>query len=174
MILLSAGHSNADPGAVNGKFTEAEIVRDFRNIVAKKLQGIGAQVKTDGEAMENLPLAQAIKMIAGTKLAIEFHCNASTNSAARGVESISLPDKKDAARAISVAVESVMHNKLRGDGGWIDQSLSARGKLGFVQAGGIIVELFFLSNTQELIVFQAKKWLIAEAVAQAIFKEANK
>lgn len=174
MILLSAGHSNVDPGAVNGKFTEAEIVRDFRNIVAKKLQDMGAQVKTDGEAMENLSLPQAIKMIAGTKIAVEFHCNASANSAARGVESISLPGKKDAARAISVAVESVMHNKLRGDGGWIDQSLSARGRLGFVQAGGIIVELFFLSNPQELIVYQAKKWLVAEAVAQAIFKEANK
>ena len=55
-----------------------------------------------------------------------------------------------------------------GDGGWIDQSQSARGRLGFVQAGGMIVELFFLTNTADLAAWDARKWLAATAVVDAL------
>ena len=40
-IFISAGHSNTDPGAVNGTQTEANIVRDMRNMVAHYLREIG-------------------------------------------------------------------------------------------------------------------------------------
>ncbi|RKG29010.1 DUF7940 domain-containing protein, partial [Acinetobacter tianfuensis] len=33
-VTITAGHSNSDPGAVNGKYKEAELVRQFRNAVA--------------------------------------------------------------------------------------------------------------------------------------------
>ena len=32
-VLLSAGHSNTDPGAVNGQYKEAELVTWFRYAV---------------------------------------------------------------------------------------------------------------------------------------------
>lgn len=168
MILLSAGHSNTDPGACANGVTEADIVRDFRNIVAAKLKAAGVPCLTDGEGMENRPLAEAIKLIAGTSLAVEFHCNAAANAAAGGVEAISLPGKRIVAQNLSAAVAVTLGLKLRGDKGWIDQSQSARGKLGFVQAGGVILELFFISNPQELAAYQAKKWLAAQAVADVI------
>lgn len=168
MILISAGHSNVDPGACANGVKEADIAREFRNIVATKLKAMGVACRTDGEAMENKPLTDAIKLIAGTNLAIEFHCNAAASSQAGGVEAISLPSKQKVSQEISAAIAGVMGTKLRGENGWIDQSKSARGKLGFVQAGGIIVELFFISNPQELATYQAKKWLVAQAVADVI------
>ena len=33
IIVLTAGHSNTDPGAVNGSDREADIAQDIRNIV---------------------------------------------------------------------------------------------------------------------------------------------
>lgn len=167
-ILLSAGHSNSDPGAVAGNRHEAAIAVEFRNIVAGKLRASGVDVKTDGVGTENLPLVEAIRMARSAQLAVEFHCNAAANPAARGVECISLPDKRDLSQRLSAAIASVLGAPVRGDAGWIDQSKSARGKLGFVQAGGIIVELFFLSNPAELAAYDAKKWLVAQAVADVL------
>jgi N-acetylmuramoyl-L-alanine amidase len=57
---------------------------------------------------------------------------------------------------------------VRGAGGWIDQAATARGRLGFVRVGGLVVETFFLSNAEELAKYDARKWLVATAIAQAI------
>lgn len=168
-VLVSAGHSNADPGAVANGQTEAAIVTDFRNMVAHYLKAAGHQVVTDGVGQDNQPLSTAVKF-AGSRvdLAVEFHCNAATTVAARGVESISLPALREQSQRISAAVAGVLGSPLRGNRGWIDQSLSARGKLAFVNAGGIIVELFFITNPQELAAYQSQKWLVAKAVAAAM------
>ena len=57
---------------------------------------------------------------------------------------------------------------LRGDKGWIDQSQSARGRLCYVSAGGIIVELFFLSNPNDYAAWQAKKTRAIEPLADVL------
>ena len=49
-VTLTAGHSNTDPGAVNGSDREADIAQDMRNIVASILRNdYGLEVKTDGD-----------------------------------------------------------------------------------------------------------------------------
>jgi N-acetylmuramoyl-L-alanine amidase len=168
MILLSAGHSNADPGAVANGVKESDIAVEARNIVRRKLETAGYPAVSDGTGSDNKPLAQAVKLIAGKTLAVEFHCNAAASSLAGGVECISLPSLREESQAISAAIAGVMGIKLRGDKGWIDQTKSARGRLAFVAAGGIIVELFFLSNPAELKTWQEKKWLVCQAIANAI------
>lgn len=170
MSLVSAGHSNKDPGAVANGVKESDIVVEARNIVRHKLESAGFSVTTDGVGTENQPLASVIKLISGKSLAVEFHCNASTNALAGGVECISLPDKKKESQEIALAISKAMGIKLRGENGWIDQSASARGKLAFVSSGGIIVELFFISNPQELKTWQEKKWLICQAITDTIEK----
>jgi N-acetylmuramoyl-L-alanine amidase len=113
-------------------------------------------------------------LIKGSDLAIEFHMNASTNTTASGVETISLPKDKVLAQKLSGAIAKVFDSKLRGDKGWIDQSQSARGKLGFVSNKGLIVELEFISNPEKLKAFQEKYWLAARAVADVIIEHLNK
>ena len=66
------------------------------------------------------------------------------------VECISIPKDKELCQRLSNATTETTKSKVRGDNGWIDQSKSASGKLGFVEAGGVIVELFFLSNKEDL------------------------
>jgi N-acetylmuramoyl-L-alanine amidase len=172
-ILISAGHSNTDPGAVAGERREATIAVEMRNLIAGYLQKQGAAVMTDGADNDNLPLSEAIKLAKKCDLAIEIHCNASENTTASGVECISLPDKKELAQKISASIRSITGSKLRGDSGWIDQSKSQHSRLGFVADGrGIIVELFFLSNPFELAKYDSSKLLLARTIADTIYSEA--
>lgn len=174
-IVITAGHGAGDPGAVAKGVKEADLATELRDIIAIKLLDEGFTVYTDGEKGVNQPLRDALALVKAhpKALAIELHCNAAANIAARGVESISLPPLKGLCQNISMAIANVLADQVRGDKGWIDQSQSARGKLGYVEAGGIIVELFFLSNPTSLAVYQSKKWLVASAIVQEIKKWAN-
>ncbi|TQR72595.1 N-acetylmuramoyl-L-alanine amidase [Acinetobacter sp. RF14B] len=165
---ITAGHSNTDPGAVNGKIKEADLVVNFRNAVTHYLREAGLQVKTDGTGSRNDPLSSAIKLIKGSSVAVEFHMNAAASKQANGVETIALPKDKKLAQDLSKAVADALGSRLRGDNGWIDQSKSARGSLGYINAGGLIVELGFISNDAELTAFQARYWVAAKAVAKVL------
>ncbi|MCK4099973.1 MULTISPECIES: N-acetylmuramoyl-L-alanine amidase [Acinetobacter] len=167
-VTVTAGHSNVDPGAVSGKFKEAELVTNFRNAVAYYLKSSGISIKTDGVGTTNNPLASAIKLIKGSSVAVEFHLNAAGSSQANGIETIALPKDKKLAQDLSKAVAAALGSRLRGNEGWIDQSQSARGKLGFISNGGLIVELGFISNEDEISRFNARYWLAAKAVADVL------
>ncbi|GEK44950.1 N-acetylmuramoyl-L-alanine amidase [Acinetobacter johnsonii] len=169
-VTVTAGHSNKDPGAVNGKFKEAELVSQFRNAVAYYLREAGIQYKTDGVGILNQDLNAAIKLIKGSSVAVEFHMNAATSKQANGIETIALPKDKKLAQDLSKAVADAFGSRLRGDNGWIDQSQSARGKLGFISNGGLIVELGFISNDEELFQFNARYWSAAKAVAKVLIE----
>lgn len=165
---VTAGHGGSDPGAVANGVTERDLMTHLRDVVAHKLRSRGLSVRTDGEKGVNDPLASAIHLIAGSQVAIELHTNASTNPTARGVEVISLPSQKAAAQRIAAGIARVLNTRLRGDAGWIDQSQSARGRLGFVARGGMVVEVFFISNPMELVAYQALVWNVASAIVDAV------
>ena len=169
-VTVTAGHSNTDPGAVNGKYKEADLVTNFRNAVAFYLREAGIQYKTDGVGTTNHNLNAAIKLIKGSSVAVEFHMNAAASKQANGVETIALPKDKKLAQELSKAVADAFGSRLRGDNGWIDQSQSARGKLGFISNGGLIVELGFISNEEELFQFNARYWTAARAVAKVLIE----
>ena len=86
------------------------------------------------------------------------------------MECISIPKDKELCQRLSNATAATTKDNVRGDNGWIDQSKSARGKLGFVEAGGIIVELFFLSNNGDLERYDEVKWLVASAIVGELVK----
>lgn len=172
-IVITAGHSSKDPGAVGGGMTEADICTDFRNLVAHYLKAAGVAFVADGKDGENLPLSQAIGLVkkAGKGcVAVEFHCNASANPAATGVESLSSDANKRLGSALCQAIADTIGIKDRGAKG---ESAGQHSRLGFVQAGGVILELFFISNPQDLRRYLDKKWLVARAVAWAIINEAK-
>jgi len=169
-VTVTAGHSNTDPGAVNGKIKEADLVVNFRNAVTHYLREAGLQVKTDGTGTKNDPLSAAVKLIQGSSVAVEFHMNAAASKQANGIETIALPKDKKLAQDLSKAVADALGSRLRGDNGWIDQSRSARGRLAYVNAGGLIVELGFISNENELARFNACYWLAAKAVAKVLIE----
>lgn len=166
--LISAGHSATDPGACAHGHTEAGIALEIRELVATRLLEMRHTVLMDGNVAENWALKDAIALIKGTDLAVELHCNAAINGQASGVEVIAPSHLKRVAQRIARAIAAETGQKLRGELGWIDQAQSARGRLGFIEAGGLIVEMVFISNLGDLRVFLAVKERVALAIAGAI------
>lgn len=167
VIVLTAGHSATDPGAVANRYTEAELVLELRDLAAEMLRERGHTVIEDGEDGENLPLRYAINLVRQGAVAVELHLNAGP-PAACGVEAISLPHLKPFAQALAQRVAEAQGTRLRGDAGWIDQQQSHRGRLGYVEAGGVILECFFISNEGELARYLADPRAVAGAIAAAI------
>lgn len=166
IVCITAGHSNKDSGAIAKDGTkEADLAVLFRNALVSYLQKHkDIHTRVDGYGVTNLPLTEAIKLIKGSDIAIEVHCNASTNASAGGTETIALPKDKLLAQKISKAVADVLGTKLRADKGYSTQEQSQHARLGYVVNGGLILELMFISNPTELQAFKDKYWLVAKAV----------
>lgn len=166
-IFISAGHSNTDPGAVANGRRESEVVTEFRNIVAYYFRQWGVPHMTDGVGAENWSLTRAVKEAKQYDIAVEFHLNAAS-AAATGVETLSKPDDFRLAGKICDAVSTTLEIRNRGAK---PENAGQHKRLAFVQAGGIIVELFFITNRSDLSKYDDRKWLAAKAVAK-VLKEA--
>jgi N-acetylmuramoyl-L-alanine amidase len=162
-LLISAGHSNTDPGAVGNGYTEADIVLEFRDLVANELKSLGVSFTKDGEKGDNLPLSTAIKLATEHDISIEFHCNAFTNPNATGVETLSHSHHYPIGQQICNVASNVLGIANRGAKG---ESSGQHSRLGFIARGnGIIVELFFISNPNDVRKYQENKHTLAYEVA---------
>jgi len=171
IVTLTAGHSNSDAGAVNGKVHEQVVATEARNIVAWYLQQAGISIRMDGTGSDNRPLREAVKLVRGSDMALELHCNASVNKLARGVEVLAAEKHKTVAQRIAQAIANVIGSPVRGDKGYKPENAGQHSSLAYVQAGGMVVELFFISNQDELDAWYNKKWLVCKAIANVIIEE---
>ncbi|HEV2707056.1 MAG TPA: N-acetylmuramoyl-L-alanine amidase [Pyrinomonadaceae bacterium] len=169
-ILVSAGHGAGDPGAVspNGKLKEADLALVMRDTVASMLRARGCRVVEDGEDGQNLPLTYALtiaRQTPGPK--VEFHFNAGPPTAT-GVEALSLPQHKPFAQALAKTVSAATGLVARGANGWKDQSSGQHHRLAFCQAGGVILELAFISNDGDMNRFLANEERVAIGIADVL------
>lgn len=170
-IIITAGHSNTDPGAVGNGTTEAAVVTEFRNLVADALRARGFDPVTDGQGAVNLSLRDAIRLIRPGALAVEFHCNAAASPTASGVETLSGEALKPLGRALCASVSFSLGIR---DRGAKDEGAGQHSRLGFVQAGGLILELFFISNASDLKSYQINKATLARGVASVLIDHAQR
>jgi N-acetylmuramoyl-L-alanine amidase len=170
-ILISAGHTNklgfdrgvAGNGLIEGQ--EAVIVRDA---VAFKLRELGHTVREDGADGINEPLSKALGLIPGTDLAVEIHFNAFHKPEATGSEVLGLPKVKEKAQAIAKAISDTLGIKLRGDGGFVPDTQGQHSRLAFCRAGGLVVEVCFLTNSSDVAAYKAKREQLYTALAAVI------
>ncbi|HGG9816156.1 TPA: N-acetylmuramoyl-L-alanine amidase, partial [Neisseria meningitidis] len=106
----------------------------------------GLTVRTDGEGKGNMPLRDAVKLIRGSDVAIEFHTNAAANKTATGIEALSTPKNKRWCQVLGKAVAKKTGWKLRGEDGFKPDNAGQHSRLAYAQAGGIVFEPFFISN----------------------------
>lgn len=169
-IFISAGHSNQDPGAVDNGTTEAAVVLEFRDLVADHLHALDVYFDCDGIKGQNLPLREAVKRIPSNGVAVEFHLNAASANTATGVETLSSDQNKDFCRGLCELISQRLGIRNRGAK---DEGSGQHSRLAFVQAGGVIVELFFLTNEQDLRKYQVQKNELAREVAEYLKKAAQ-
>ena len=169
VIVLTAGHSLTDPGACNGHFTEANIAREVRNGVTAILNARGHKIINDGTGSDNQPLSKAAALVKQGKIAIEFHLNAAANKNATGVEALAQTKDKVICQKLCKAIANVLDIPVRGsDGGWKPENSGQHSRLAYVAAGGIILELFFISNDAELQKYFERKDRVFEAIADVL------
>lgn len=167
-IFVSAGHSNTDPGASGNGLTEAGVVTDFRNLVGFYLARAKVDFDTDGTGLQNLALKYAMAQAKKATVAVEFHCNAGPPTAT-GCEVLSSDADKPLADILSGTIAKTLGIKNRGAKA---EGSGQHHRLGFVQSGGLIVELFFISNLKDCNAYAAKKWLLASEVARVLIAAA--
>lgn len=169
-IYLSAGHSGTDPGAVSAGRREADIAVEFRNIVSFYLSRAGVPHELDGEGTANLPLAAAVKRTRQLQgVEVEFHCNAAASRGATGVESLQSPANTLLGEKLCQAVADGLALRNRGAK---PENAGQHHRLAFVQAGGVILELLFITNPADVAAYDARKWLAARNVAAVLIAEA--
>ena len=158
-LYIGAGHDNARQGAEAFGYTESGLMSQLRDWLAVGLSYKMVNVTTDGFGNVNETLLTALDLLKEYKpdIAIELHLNASTDPTANGVECLALPRLKRECQLISQSIALSLGQRLRGDYGYVRQEDSHWGKLAFVEAGGIIVELFFLTHKPSLDRYLAKR-----------------
>ncbi|MGY4876492.1 N-acetylmuramoyl-L-alanine amidase [Vreelandella aquamarina] len=164
-VMLSAGHSDRIPGIVANGYKEADIVLHFRDEVSAALSELGIRHVLDGGPGENLPLGTAVKLAQGCDIAIEFHANGATPQAT-GVETLSRAHNKPLGAELCRVTAKLLGIDNRGAK---PENAGQHHRLAFVSdGGGIIFELFFLSNTDDLQRFKQHRDALVDAVAGVI------
>lgn len=170
-ILISAGHTNnpqSDRGAAGNGFVEGVETVQIRDKVAEILRGRGLDVIEDGSDGVNDPLTKAIALARTAGIALEFHFNAGP-AAATGVEVLSKPVNRKLAQKIAQSIGGVLQIPCRGaDGGWKSDSSGAHHRLGFCEAGGLIVEVAFISNQSDMHSYVANFEAMCLGIADAV------
>lgn len=169
-ILVSAGHSTVtprDPGAVGNGYTEAYLTLELRDMVADRLRELGCKVTEDGADGESLPLKKAVALARQADVAIEFHWNAGP-PAATGIEVLSKPNHKALAQKLAGAIAESTKLNLRGDKGWKADNSGQHHRLAFCEAGGLIVEVCFISSKVDMERYVACKQEVASALANVL------
>ncbi len=176
IYLISAGHTNKagqDRGAAGNGLVEGVEAVLIRDEVASRLRSYGHTVREDGSDGVNDPLTKALTLVAGTDLAIEFHFNAGPVKAT-GVEVLAKPNRKTEAKRIAKAISVALGLPLRGEGGYKSDSSGQHHRLAFCQKGGLIVEVCFISNPNDVASYKANKYQLFSDLAHAIAGEAEK
>ncbi|MGE3439946.1 MAG: N-acetylmuramoyl-L-alanine amidase [Blastocatellales bacterium] len=164
-VVVTAGHGGGDPGAVANGWNESELAVWLRDEITSILRGRMVRVITDGQRGSNKPLRDACglaKSVDGP--AAEIHFNAGPPGAS-GVEVLSNPELKPLAREIARAISTVTRSPLRGDLGWKNPASGQHHRLAFCEAGGLILEVCFMTEHDDLKAYLENKGAVASAIA---------
>lgn len=176
--FLSGGHNpkgkKIDPGAIGNGRKEADIASEFRDLVVSKYKKKYPKelVITDKDDETLSDYLKRIKTGSGS-VVLEFHCDASTNKSASGCTAIVGTDSNGADKSFASELvnktSEILSIKNRGV---ISEADSHRGRLGLMREQGTVVllELFFISNQNDLKSYRENKEKLADALIDIIYK----
>ena len=176
-IFLSAGHSNADPGAIGNGYKEADLTKELRGLVACEIvKDTSIILSLDQDLWTSGETARRIGLLSKEgDVLCDIHFNAATPQAT-GTE-VLIPDEhstmeKKIAAELSSGIASVLNIKNRGVK---TEGQSARGKLVFMRPKGrnILIEVCFITNATDMQSYQSKKSAVAKFIAETLIKYAK-
>lgn len=172
MIFISAGHHNADPGAVSNGVKEADLTKELRDLICKELATAKASFISDKDFETLSQYISRIKPGSGS-VVCEVHFNAGSPNAT-GVETIVRANAAKESIALAKAINNAVVNASGlYNRGVKDETQSHRGRLAILHtAAGISVlpELCFITNKNDLVLYNKAKKEIAKGIAKALIE----
>lgn len=151
-----------------GTLTEHIIATEARDKLADALRAKGLTVLTDGRGHLNWPLTQAAELAKQGAIAVEIHCNAFRLASASGVETLSQSKDFTLGRSLCEAISTVLNIPNRGAKA---ENAGQHDSLAFVRSGGLVLEMFFLSNPRDLDAYLTNEAKVIQSLATVIETE---
>lgn len=172
VIFPSAGHHNADPGAVYNGRKEAEEMKCFRDLVIKALDAKGHKPIPDRDN-ETASQHQARIKPGNGSVGAEFHLDAVPSPTATGTTAV--VKRNPTPLSMQMGKEMVdTTSKILGirNRGVITEDKTNRGRIGIVNKAGtwVLLELGFLSNPNDMAAFDLHKVKLAQAIADILIR----
>lgn len=172
-IAIDPGHgdhnnknSQIDPGAVNGKEYEKDIVINISNAVVEALKSKGygvVQTRTGDVESAGTKLQWRIDQATGTNVMVSVHVNSSDSSKANG---FSVCYKMGEASSKKLAQAISFYNTQFSNKGLFERSdLYILNKF---KGAAVLVEAGFISNPQDLLVMKGNSSEIGKEIATGI------
>lgn len=175
VIFPSAGHHLADSGAFYNNRKESEEMMCFRELVVKELNALNHANIPDNDSETASQHQSRIKTGNGSVIC-EFHLNASSNLTATGTEAViaknATANSKQMAIDLTNATERILQIRNRGV---ITDDKTPRKRVGIVNKTGtaVLLEICFLSNKNDMALFDNHKVELAKEVAKILIKYDN-
>lgn len=176
VVFPSAGHHDNDPGAVYNGVKEADLTKEFRNLVSDCLAAKGHPHIMDKDSETNAKYQSRIKPGSGSVL-LDIHFNASSNINATGTEMIvsNKASKESVAMATELAKGTAAILGIT-NRGVKTEAQTARGKIGILNIGAgiaVLAELCFLSNPSDMANYENCKHDLAAFFTEVLIKYDN-
>ncbi len=170
MIYLSAGHHNADSGAVGNGYKEADLTKEFRNAIVKELDKMGVKYILDKDSETNSQYQGRIKPGSGSVL-LDIHFNSATSNAS-GVEVLIANDANGDSRLFaSEILKATISETALPNRGVKKESDSQHARIGILHRGaGIaaLVEVGFISNANDIKAYKKALPELAKSYAKIL------
>ncbi len=170
-LFLFAGHGGKDPGATSGKHVESQLAIELRDLIIAELKKINVVASTD--ANENY-LALTLRWLRGKigerDVLIDIHWNASADPKANGTEVIVPEYATGYETSFGFAITRAMAEIGFKNRGVKPETQTARKKLAImsVNAENILIEVCFISNASDMLLYEKSKHIIAKRLAYVI------
>ena len=167
-VWLDAGHGGKDPGALGNSLREKDITLAITKKVGNELKRHGVKVgytrTTDKTVALNRrgPLANNFN----ADIFVSIHTNAFTSSKAQGVEVFSYPGSSNGAKLSRAILSSVLSAKLYTKNRGTKTANFA--VLRQTKMPAALVEMAFITNSQDAVLLKNRQNDFAEAIAKGI------
>ena len=167
-VFLDAGHGGKDSGARSNGLLEKDIVLSVTLKVGNILKNHGVDVIYSRTRDIFLELAKRASKAnkASTNIFVSIHCNSSTSTTARGVETYSYPGSM-----AGMKLSKLIQASMTGSSAYTLNRGSKTANFAVLRLTNMpaaLVELGFITNVQDSIILKSRQDELARAVAKGI------
>lgn len=176
-LFLIAGHGGKDSGALGNGYNERDLAIELRRLIDLELRRIGVVATLDPDENYTGQTMRWLRGKFGSKdVLLDLHWNAADSAKATGSEVIVPNVASDYEKAFAAALLKVLTDIGFRERGVKPESETARGKLIIMSqnAENLLIEVCFITNTQDMVLYQNSKNIIAKRLAYVIKEYLNK